>query len=222
MQSTIDSSAFDDIITELKRQPLQKNEYRTKAGSGRSQAFGVVGRRCLLPDYSRQCWLRPYLYKLLLDFGEKYVQIPWNAITLNQGYKADKHRDKHNRGDSFLVAFGDFTGGDLMIHEGDLSGNHCIRHQPIITDFSKVLHSVADFEGERYSVVYYYFEMPRMKPLPPPSVKMDNGVWYFYRGEQKIHKKTGLPHPLRGRNKKVEEPPEPITIERKNKIVSFK
>jgi hypothetical protein len=197
----IPPSAFQEIIEELKRKPLPVNEYRNKAGSGRSQVLGVVGRRCLPPDFSRLCWLRPYLYKLLLDFGEKYVDISFNAVTCNQSYKADKHYDRNNVGESFLVAFGDFTGGELLIHEGDLSGNHNIRHKPIKKDFSKVLHSVSDFQGERYSLVYYYYKNNRSIELPKPSVKEEDGVYYFYRGDVKITKEQGLYHPLRGRKK---------------------
>jgi len=197
MQSSIDSSEFDGIINELRAKPLQINEYRLKSGSGRSQAFGIVNRRCLAPDYSRQNWIRPYLYHLLLEFGKKFVSIPFNSITVNQNYKASAHRDKNNRGDSFLVAFGSYTGGDLKILEGDLSGTYNINCRPITTDFSKVLHSVEDFAGERYSLVYYWFETARSIPLPPPSVRQEGTKWFFYRGEEKITKKQGLPHPLR-------------------------
>ena len=197
----IPKEAFDPIIEELKRRPLEYNAYRDKAGKGLSQAFGIVNRRCLPPDYSRQNWKRPYLYKLLLDFGEKYVDISFNAITLNQNYRADKHYDKHNIGDSFLVAFGDYAGGDLLIHEGDLSGSHNIWCKPIKTDFSKVLHSVADFVGDRFSVVYYQFYSDRLpKDIPKPSIREENGKLYFYRGDLKIT--DGLPHPLKGRDRK--------------------
>lgn len=197
MQSIIDPSNFDDIISDLERQPLQRNEYRDKAGAGRSQAFGVVGRRSLGPDYSRQCWLRPKLYHLLLDFGQKFVKIPFNAITVNQNYAAAKHRDKNNRGDSFLVGFGPYKGGDLKIYEGDLSGNHDIRYRPLVLDFSKVYHAVEPFQGDRYSLVYYWFQNSRSVPLPPPSVRLEGGLYKFYRGEEYISKKIGLPHPLR-------------------------
>ena len=198
---TIPPSAFTEIIEELRNHPLPMNEYRTTAGSGRSQVFGIVGRRCLAPDYSRLCWLRPYLFKVLMDFAEKYVDISWNALTVNQGYKADKHRDKNNKGNSFLVAFGEYTGGSLLIHEGDLSGSHNIQYKPLVTDFSKVLHSVEEFQGERYSLVFYWFENYRTVPLPKCSVREEDGKWYFYRGDEKITRKNGLPHPLRGRTK---------------------
>ena len=197
----IPKSAFSAIIDELKRQPIQENKYRIQSGEGRSQTFGVVNRRCLPPDYSRQNWLRPYLYKLLCDFGNQYVDLSWNAVTVNQNYRADKHYDKGNKGESYLVAFGEFTGGELLIHEGDLSGTHLVAWKPIKTDFSKVLHSVAPFEGERFSLVYYWFENKRSTTLPPATVKEEDGKWVFYRGDEAIGKKTGLPHPLRGKKK---------------------
>jgi len=189
--------AFQDILQELRSRPLEFNKYRNTAGEGRSQAFGVVNKRCLPPDYSRQNWLRPKLYAHLLEFGSKYVDISFNAITVNQNYKADKHRDKNNKGESFLVAFGEFEGGELKIYEGDLSGTHNICCRPIVADFSKIYHSVEDFKGERYSLVYYWLETKRSVPLPPPSVKVEDGQYVFYRGSEKIDKKKGLPHPLR-------------------------
>ena len=204
----IPPSAFTEIKEEIERQAIPMNEYRYISGAGRSQVFGVVGRRCLPPDYSRLCWMRPKLYKHLLDFAERYVDISWNAITVNQNYKAAPHYDKNNLGVSLLVGFGDYKGGALRIHEGDLSGTHDLHHKAIIADFSKILHSVEDFEGQRYSLVFYNFQNSRSVPLPPPSVKEENGKWYFYRGDKRITRKEGLPHPLRGKKKTEPPPPE--------------
>lgn len=199
----IPAEAFDEILKELSRQPLELNKYRKKVGDGRSQAFGVVGRRCLPVDYSRQCWRRAYLYKLLLDFGTKYVNIPWNAITVNQNYQAKPHYDRHNVGDSFLVAFGEYTGGELVIHEGPKAGTWDIRHRAIQDNFSKCLHEVKPFSGTRVSLVYYNYSVPEGISLPPPSVRQhENKRWVFYRGEEAIT--TGLPHPLAGRKKGAE------------------
>jgi hypothetical protein len=192
----IPSSAFTALLNDLTNRPLTINKYRNQAGDGRSQAFGVVGRRCLKPDYSRQNWLRPYTFKLLKDFADQYVDVSWNAVTVNMNYKAAPHYDKNNVGDSFLVAFGDYTGGELEIHEGDSSGLWDIRHKPIVKNFSTILHSVKEFEGKRFSLVYYLYDL-KGAVLPPCSVKEENGEWYFYRGDEKILKKTGLPHPLR-------------------------
>jgi hypothetical protein len=154
------------------------------------------------PDVSRQSWLRPYLHKLLWDFGEQYVDISFNAVTVNQNYRANKHYDRNNIGNSLLVAFGEYTGGRLLIHEGDLSGAHNVQYTPMKTDFSKVLHSVEEWDGERFSLVYYMFARKGIIPeLPPFSVKEEHGTYSLYRGDQKITKKNGLPHPLRGKKK---------------------
>lgn len=187
---------FQELLDHLMKHPIPINQYRNKAGAGRSQTFGVVGRRCLPPDYSRMNWLRPYTYKLLCDFAAKHVTIPWNAITVNEDYQALPHYDRHNVGYSFLVAFGPYKGGELEIHEGPLKGVHNIKHDSIMCNFSTVLHSVRPFEGKRFSLVFYMYDL-KGKELPPASVKEENGEYYFYRGDDKILRNVGLPHPLR-------------------------
>lgn len=201
--------AFNDIIKELEAHPIEMNYYRSKSGRGRSQAFGLVNRRSLPPDYCRMCWRRPYLYKLLLDFAEKYVPIPFTSITLNQNYRADRHYDKGNKGNSFLIAFGDYEGGELEIHEPTYPGSlfakeggtitHDVKYKGIVDDFSKLLHSVKMFYGKRYSLVFYTLDTKRFGEynLPKPSVKQENGKYIFYRGEEPIYKYVGLPHPLK-------------------------
>ena len=207
----IPPEAFQEIQAELERRSLQTNKYRDRAGEGKSQAFGLVNRRCLPVDYSRQCWLRPKLYFHLLEFANKYVDIPWTSITVNQNYRSLPHRDKGNLGESFLVAFGSYSGGDLRIHEGDLSGCHSIWCTPIKADFSKILHSVEPFVGMRYSLVFYTLKPTKMpsEPIPKADVVLEDGKYWFRRGGKIITAKTGLDHPLRGRKK--EEKKESMT-----------
>lgn len=206
----IPSEEFNLILQELQRQPIEENKYRNKAGSGRSQCFGIVNKRSVPDDYSRQNWLRPYLYKLLLDYGNKWVDISFNSITVNMNYQAAPHKDKTNCGESYLVAFGDYTGGELEILEGEKKGIYNINCNPIKADFSKVLHQVLPFTGTRISLVYYtHHTIKKYKnpppPLPPFSLREEEGKWYFYRGDERITRKNGLPHPLRNRKKKKSE-----------------
>jgi hypothetical protein len=200
----IPPSAFEEITKELKERPLAVNKYRDTSGQGRSQAFGLCNKRCLPCDYSRQSWLRPKLHYLVQEFAKKYVDISFTSFTINQGYRALPHRDKSNYGISYLVAWGSYTGGDLQILEGDLSGNHNIYCRPIKADFSKVLHSVQDFTGERYSLVFYNLKATKMpkEPLPKGEAVFENGKYLFKRGDKIITAKEGLPHPLRNRKKK--------------------
>ena len=211
----IPAEEFAPIIAELQRQPLPINRYRKKVGLGRSNAMGLVNRRCLPPDYSRYCWCRPYLYKLLLDFGLKNVPFPFTSITINENYSAGPHRDRGNEGQSFLVAFGEYTGGELNIAEGDLSGNYPVKHLPLITDFTTQTHSVLPWEGDRYSLVYYNLKSNRIPAgMPLPSVKLEGNKYVFYRGNVAVTRKKPLPHPLKGRSKSVQ-------INQQEVVVSF-
>lgn len=179
-------SALKVIATELKRRHVASNRSRLSSGVGRSQTFGVVNRRCLPNDYSARCFKRPYLYKLLLDFGMGFITTPFNAITVNQNYQCGPHRDRGNSGVSTLVAFGDFDGGELRIHddESGLKGDHCVKNRLFVCDFSAMTHSVTPFTGTRYSLVYH--QTPTDVDLPPPSVRFDGKKWVFYRGEEGI------------------------------------
>lgn len=88
--------AFDAITNELTRKPL----CATTTTKGKSLTFGVVTKRSAQPDYSRQNWLRPLLYKALLDFASKHITIPYTtiALTLNKKPSIDG---------AFQVSFGD-------------------------------------------------------------------------------------------------------------------
>ena len=85
----------------------------------------------------------------------------------------------------------------------------------IITDFSKVYHSVNEFDGKRFSLVYYTLVSKRPLPEEKPSVVFENGSYIFKRGDVKIT--NGLPHPLKGRKKKTIE----MNKEEGEFIVSF-
>lgn len=204
----IPAEDFAEIIQELVNKPIENNIYRKKAGAGRSVAFGLVNRRCLPPDLSRQCWRRPYLFKLLIEFGKKHVHIPWNAITVNQDYQASPHYDKNNVGNSFLVAFGEFTGGELNILEGERTGKHNICRRPIIDDFSKILHSVENFTGHRYSLVFYTLKIPRYPASVLPDLQIEERTnpknnkkqWCLIYQDKEFWPWLGLPHPKRKNN----------------------
>ena len=198
---------FDEIIKELEARPIPTNQYRLKAGTGRSAAFGFVNRRSLDPDISRLCWQRPKLYKMLLDFGLRYCPITFNAITLNQDFAASPHRDRGNRGLSYLVAFGHYQGGELQILDHpDLSGCYSINCQPLIFDGANLTHAVKPFTGHRYSIVYYTLAKEPAKKLAQYSpIELPSGWVLEYTDEEGkstiLKRGKGLPHPLAGRKR---------------------
>jgi hypothetical protein len=77
---------------------------------------------------------------------------------LNINYEAKTHRDKKNDGMSCVVAFGDFTGGELVVE--DIT--YDIRHKPFKFFASTTPHSVNPItSGTRYSIVFFRPNFPK-------------------------------------------------------------
>jgi len=92
----------------------------------------------------------------------------WTSFNLNKNYAAKIHRDGNNFGPSMISAFGDFTGGALKYYtfddgKVDLDELDAKKDQARELQLNKGLalfngntaHSVNDFEGTRFSIVYF-------------------------------------------------------------------
>jgi hypothetical protein len=156
---------FAAIIAELERKPLQVNHDRTVAGKGRSQAFGVIRRWSYRPWLSRNTWMHPELWALLLEFAAKFDLTEYDAIQVNDNYHSNPHYDKGNAGDSYIVAFGDFSGGELNC----AGTSYDIRLRGHTFCGAEILHSTAPWLGHRYSLVFFNIEWPT-KFLPRYTV----------------------------------------------------
>ena len=172
----IPPEVFEPMLQYIQKHPIQNTKYRTKVGDGRSQTFGIVGRRCLSPDLSRTTCNHVELFSLLLDFAKVYVPVPFSSIQVNQNYNCKSHLDLHNTGLSYIVAFGQYTGGRLMIQDT----HYDIQYKPILFDGSKLLHSTFDFEGERISIVFHTIapskRFPLIQSLQQYEIVMHEGI----------------------------------------------
>lgn len=186
------------IEEELQRKPVPVNKYRKKSGLGRSMTLGIVNRRCLPPDISRESWKRPYLHFLLQEFG-KTIGISYTSITVNQNYETKPHYDSNNVGTSYIVGFGLYDGGDLHVEP---HGSFNIAAEGVLFNGAESLHWTAPFQGDRYSLVFYTALKAPAKTymaLPIPSTlkthQCYSAVGYgIYSQNSHI---TGLPHPLK-------------------------
>ena len=151
---------FVPILAELRRKALPVNYDRMVAGSGKSQAFGVIRRWSYRPWLSRNTWMRPELWSLLQEFARRHVTVPWSAVQVNDNYKSAPHRDKGNQGLSYIVGFGNYTGGELVIGEERLD----IHHKAYLFNGSRLLHETAPWVGCRYSLVFFDIEWPAKFP----------------------------------------------------------
>lgn len=139
--------AFENTVL-----PIYKK--RLNAGDGMTHVFGKHRIRKKSGLYESKNNTRyPSLYNAILEFANKYVKphIDYTGIQVNKNYKAKPHLDARNNGDSYLVALGDYTGGSLIIN----SYKKDIKYQPILFNGADWKHSVDDFEGNRYSLVFF-------------------------------------------------------------------
>lgn len=182
----IPNEAYSSILQEIGSDPTLKEKH-----SGRSLTFGIINRRNQSSDYSRNNWLRSSLYAKLLQFGEKYVKIQFDSISILFAGRPQFGKLKNSKGPSFLTATGDFTGGEVTV-TGDLSGNSWstgIFHSSVVCDFSKQQFKLEDYEGERIVIIFYKFYCKKQKQLPKWDLREEKGEWVFYRGETKMGQK---------------------------------
>jgi hypothetical protein len=149
-----DCKIINSILEYLKNNKLETNYKRLNSGIGQSQCFGKyrIRKKTGLYD-SKNNDKYPDLYQLLREFGSMYViqHIPeYTSIQVNVNYKSKPHYDR-NTGYSFIVGFGDYSNGDLVIN----SYKHNIRYSPLLFNGHSWLHSTDAFEGNRISLIYF-------------------------------------------------------------------
>lgn len=74
----------------------------------------------------------------------------YTSIQVNKNMQCKPHKDTYNKGMSYIIGLGAYTGGELLT--GDRSIN--IRNKFLKFD-GRQTHSTAPFKGERYSLVYF-------------------------------------------------------------------
>jgi hypothetical protein len=129
---------------------------------GRSRAFGskkVVTGQNMRRDKSR-------IYDAC---KEAFPDFPFDGVQVNRNFQCKPHRDRLNVGDSLLFAFGDYTGGALVVE-----GREIDARTPYVFDAHANTHWVAPFEGTRYSVVLFPLghtptDFPTGEAQCPPS-----------------------------------------------------
>lgn len=138
----------------------KQNRAKKSTGKGRSVAFGFIRRRSYKPDFSRYDTHKPKVWNLLKEFG-KTITIPWLSVQLNEDCVCGKHKDQGNTGLSYLVSFGDYTGGELCLESADGDVKLDCRYKPLIFDGSATTHWNSEFVGKKYTIVYFYPIIPK-------------------------------------------------------------
>mmetsp|Transcript_26127 Transcript_26127/g.56651 ORF Transcript_26127/g.56651 Transcript_26127/m.56651 type:complete len:570 (-) Transcript_26127:238-1947(-) len=167
----------DEVLTVLRKWSFGKNTNRVNV-TPENQEWVWSDTLGLLRDRIGDIHLTPptKTYPEVIGVLNKYLhdRIPpemksfrWTSINLNCNYAAKRHRDGNNFGPSAIQAFGDFEGGCLNYWPED--DRTCDKEEKMKAADSVKLnlkdglclfngncsHSVDDFKGERYSVVFF-------------------------------------------------------------------
>jgi len=99
-------------------------------------------------------------YPDLMDIAKEFRDLHFpdfhfTHLMLNKNYPVDWHFDKANVGDSYIVAFGDFQGGETEIEVGGVVYKIDTHNKPYCFNGSIIKHRCAPFTGERYAIVFF-------------------------------------------------------------------
>lgn len=144
---------YETIYNLLEKSTVTKTCRRTNVAKEpvRSMTFGITGLRTRSWESAKNKKF-PELYKALKNFAVFLdPDFKYTSITLNKNLKCLPHKDKNNIGDSMIVTLGDFTGGRLIIN----GEKYDIHNKHMFFNGSENIHETEEFEGTRYSIIYF-------------------------------------------------------------------
>ena len=97
------------------------------------------------------------LLKMAKEFLKQHdPSYRFQTVTINKNHAAAKHVDISNKGHSWIIGLGNYTGGELIFTDkkSPYYGTHNIKNKwfKFVGDTE---HYVKPFKGERYTLVYY-------------------------------------------------------------------
>lgn len=150
---------MNEILESLRSTKFPKCSTRKNVASGgyegfclgevnyRGQAF--LGGRTRGPSSHNAKHER--LFTLLKDFiQQKRPRFSYTTIQINKNVECLPHVDANNVGSSYIIALGDFTGGELVVEGNEIP----VKNRLVRFDGRKG-HWTNPFKGERYSIIYF-------------------------------------------------------------------
>jgi len=158
---------FDNYICSLKY-PVLKSRPNLKGYDGEIQRGYSLGIIYVRPpqqkngveyqDCGRLKWAcNKLIFKNSCDFFDRYYPgFQYTTIQYNYCNRSAKHIDGNNVGISVIIAFGDYTGGRLIVYnENDEPEYIDIKNKFYSFNGSKYYHETEEFKGIRTSLVFF-------------------------------------------------------------------
>ena len=163
-------SIKEQVLTELMETKFPKCKSRSNVSDGDNYSFvlGEVnyrGQKSLggaTKGPSRHNEKHKQLFKLAKKLIKTYKpDFKYTTIQINKNLPCKPHVDKNNVGPSYIIALGDFTGGELCLEGKEFN----IKNRFKKFDGTKG-HWTKPFKGERYSLIYF------THTFKPPNPKL--------------------------------------------------
>tara|TARA_R110002050_G_scaffold289504_1_gene442245 strand:+ start:2446 stop:2988 length:543 start_codon:yes stop_codon:yes gene_type:complete len=166
----LDLKILEEYISKLKYETgtNRMKKFKIPKSQGGSILMGYTWMGYLSKDKKREwCPIKrrfktkllsenPELWELLKEFQKLWFRdFEFSGVQLNKNYKIPRHIDGANQGESVLVCCGNYIGGNTIV---EIDNEEIVmdgREKPIRFDGSKYYHWVSDFEGDRYSLVFF-------------------------------------------------------------------
>lgn len=119
----------------------------------------------------------PELEKVFTEYAKKYLpkNFFWSQVQINFNYDIPKHKDSCNQGFSYIVGFGDYTGGELVIDFDGYEKKVDIHDNPYTFNGSEYEHWVAPFTGDRWSLVFFtHHSKEQLRDLKEKKININN------------------------------------------------
>jgi hypothetical protein len=148
-------SALTEYLNKI-RVPVILQNNRRGFPKHRGCVFGLTkprfksGGACLSANSKKY----PEIYEEIIRVGNLICPkgFEFNSIQLNHNVVCPPHKDSKNVGDSVIVSFGDYTGGNLVIENVIYDA----KYQPLIFNGAELEHwNTLDLQGNKYSLVFF-------------------------------------------------------------------
>ena len=156
-----DKIDYDDVLMLLENTSIPLSSTRKNVLPEGTKEVQSITLGAIMPRQSNQVAIsnvtdtREAVTKVLCRFmQEAEPDFRFTSICLNKNYAAKRHRDRNNLGDSRLIAFGDFTGGDIVIEDSNRPRVENPKKNWVKFNGNNY-HEVCEFTGTRYSCVYF-------------------------------------------------------------------
>ena len=152
--------------TEFPKNTGRKNVLKKGQTHSKSMVLGKVhklysscdGKKCKVDSRHNE------KHKKLLEAAKSFlrqsgVKYRFESVTLNKNHAAAKHVDQNNKGHSYIIGLGNYTGGDLVFSDksSPYHGSHNIKNK-WLKFVGDTEHYVKPFKGTRYTLVYYHLD----------------------------------------------------------------